>query len=172
MQTNTERKTSPAARTLMLEKEGLTKLFKFFYIFLFVIAIIVDFIFIPEIVDHNDVDLSFLGIEISTEYVGWVAFVFIGITGFILGLLVFIYLIFIKLLTAKIETLNNSYRTMELTEQILLKISGESDATAKTEAVEKKKYQTSHKFRCSQCNKMIEEYPCVHCGFQQENVNQ
>lgn len=169
MKTNTERKISPAAKVLTAEKEGLANLFKAFYVFLFVIAALVDFIFISEILDHNHVDLSFLGVEISTEYVGWVAFIFVGITGFLLGLLVFIYLIFIKLLTAKIETLNNSYNTMELTEQILLKLSGSSDVVVDTEVNKKKRRQVSHTFRCSQCNNMVEAYPCSHCGYSTVN---
>lgn len=110
---------SECSKELTNEKEALAKLFKVTISLVLIIGVILETLLIPKILEEYTGTLNFFGLEIEVENPLLLAFFLIVIISSIAGSLISVHLIFIKFLSAKIEMLDNTYRTMLLTEQLV-----------------------------------------------------
>ena len=177
MQNNFNNSTSPMAKMLVKEVEALSKVYKWFLTAILIIDAICFFVFVFRmgelIEDEKDIVMSFFGMTLDIEANGWLIFLFILVQSFVIGLATFVYLIFVKIINAKIESLNCQYRTMLFTEQ-MFEILRNSSIAKDNNANNEQEYANTnedvtptniqHMWRCEKCNSLIGKYPCYKCG--------
>ncbi len=168
---------SLAAEKLKSEVEALSRIFKIVFAAIMIVDILSAFLVAEEIFDrHKGIVVNLLGIEISTENEILLFFIYILVSSLFIGVLIFIYLIFIKFLEAKIEKLNNTQKTVLLLEEIKLSLTAQNTDCNNTESVHEEISQTAESkpkatITCENCNNETECYPCHYCGYTTELYN-